>query len=62
MDDETAIPVFPCASPDETLEFYPETAVNAPGRAGGRGCPILGPRSGRSPQRGQRGVEGQGGG
>jgi hypothetical protein len=22
MNDETAIPVFPCASPDETLEFY----------------------------------------
>jgi catechol 2,3-dioxygenase-like lactoylglutathione lyase family enzyme len=22
MDDETAIPVFPCASPEETLEFY----------------------------------------
>jgi len=22
MNDETAIPVFPCASPDETIEFY----------------------------------------
>jgi catechol 2,3-dioxygenase-like lactoylglutathione lyase family enzyme len=22
MNDESAIPVFPCASPDETLEFY----------------------------------------
>ena len=61
MDDETAIPVFPCASPDETLEFYPETAVNAPGRAGGRGCPILGPRGDRLIG-GQRGVEGQRGG